>query len=70
MNIILFILGVVLGSIITNLFLNVVSAKATLEIDNFNPDKDLYRFNVNNINDLNTRKYLRLKIVHNADLSR
>ena len=41
----------------------------TLKIDHSNPEKDLYRFEIDKIEDLSERRVLILKIDNNADLS-
>ena len=44
-------------------------AEGTLRIDHSNPEKDVYRFEVKDLDKLNTKSYIILKIDHNADLS-
>lgn len=41
----------------------------TLKIDHSNPEKDVYRFEIEDIDKLNSKRYITLKIDHNADLS-
>lgn len=63
-------IGLVLGSIITNLIFYIRSASGTLKIDHSNPEKDVYRFEVvDSLDKLNNKKNIVLKIDNNADLS-
>lgn len=64
-----FILGVMVGYFISRLIIRFFSAKATLQIDHSIPEKDIYRFDIDKIQDLDDCEYLLLKINHNADLS-
>lgn len=45
------------------------SITGTLRIDHSNPEKDLYRFDIDDLDKLDKQKFVKLKIDHNADLS-
>lgn len=62
-------IGLVLGSIITNLIFYIRSASGTLKIDHTNPEKDVYRFEINDLDKIVNRKNIVLRIDNNADLS-
>lgn len=63
------IIGVMLGSIITNIIFYALSASGTLRIDHSNPDKDVYRIEFGELDKLAKKKRVILKIDNNADLS-
>lgn len=62
-------LGSAIGFFCTLLFILLTMATGSLRIDHSNPDKDLYRFEIGEIDDLNKKKCVILKIDHNAKLS-
>ena len=64
-----FAIGLILGSITTILFICRKCGVGALKIDHSNPEKDLYRFEIDEIEDLSERRVLILKIDNNADLS-
>lgn len=64
----IFSLGIVVGTIMTRLILQVSSAKAVLRIDHSNPEKDIYRLDLDNVCSMN-KKTLLLKIDHNANFT-
>ena len=41
----------------------------TLKVDHSNPEKDIYRFEIDRFDDLNKKKRIVLKVDHSADLS-
>lgn len=41
----------------------------TLRIDQISADRDLYRFEIDNLDELSNKKYIVLKVDPNADLS-
>lgn len=62
--------GVLVGIIIASLFRwNPWTTTGTLRIDHSNPKKDLYRFEINNLDNLKNKKRVVLRIDHHADLS-
>lgn len=63
------IIGVCIGAIVYALLQRIFVAHGTLRIDHSNPEKDIYRFEIDNLDKLNKRAYVELKIDHHADLS-
>ena len=63
-----FVGGVVIGCIITCLIFLARSKKGVLRIDHSNPEKDVYRFEIDGIADKSTKRFI-LKVDHDADLS-
>lgn len=59
--------GVFAGIILTYIFNKPVG---TLMIDHSNPVKDVYRFNIENLDSLSKKKRVVLTVDNNADLSR
>lgn len=64
-----FVIGVVVEAIVSLIFKYFRSAFGTLRIDDSNPEKEIYRFVVNDLDELSKRKYVELKIERGADLS-
>ncbi len=62
-------IGVCIGAIVYALLQRIFVAHGTLRIDHSNPEKDIYRFEIDNLDKLNKRAYVELKIDHHADLS-
>ena len=62
-----FVIGILIG-VISGLFYP-RKYSGVLRIDHSNPEKDIYRFEINDIDSLNKKKKIVLKIDHNADLS-
>ena len=62
-------LGVIVGSIVTNIIWFIRSASGCLRIDHSNPEKDVYRFEVNDIDSLSKKRQIILKIDNHANLS-
>lgn len=63
------IIGVMLGSIITNIIFYALSTSGKLRIDHSNPNKDVYRIEFGDLDKLSKKKRVILKIDNNADLS-
>lgn len=61
--------GVLIGSIISNIIFYVRSSSGTLRIDHSNPEKDVYRLEIDNLYKLSKKKRVILKIDNNAALS-
>jgi hypothetical protein len=59
---------VLLGMVIVNAVRDCSSAKGVLKIDHSNPEKDVYRFEIDRIESLNKKKRVVLKVDHNAVL--
>lgn len=64
-----FLIGVVFGSIVTNILWSIQSARGTLKIDPSNPERDVYRIEIDDLDILPKRRKLVCKIEHNVDLS-
>lgn len=70
MEYIIFIFGVLIGSVITNFIIYLRTENGILKIDHSNPEKDSYLFEINDsLDKLESKKILVLKIDNNADLS-
>lgn len=65
----LFLAGVLVGSIIGSIIQGIRVTYGTLKIDKSNPKTDVYRIYINDLDILSKKKYIRLKIDANADLS-
>ena len=65
------IVGIIVGIIVTTLVVKFSKRSAgTLKIDHSNPDKDVYRFEIDDLDALSTKKKVTLKVDNKADLSR
>lgn len=63
-------IGFVTGFSICNcLFRIYCKIVGTLRIDHSNKDKDTYLFEINNLDELSTKKHIILKVDNNANLS-
>lgn len=69
MEYIWFLVGVIVGSIVSSIRYWRKRTSGTLRIDHSNPEKDIYRFEVDGIENLAKKKEIILKIDNNADLS-
>ena len=58
-----FVLGVIMGLIYPR------ESSGVLRIDHCNPEKDIYRFEIDDLDSLNKKKRIIIRIDHNADLS-
>lgn len=61
--------GMLLGFILTNIFWLLRTKRGVLRIDHSNPKKDLYLFEIDNLDDISKKKQVILKVDHNAHLS-
>lgn len=66
---IVFGIGVIVGSLLTDLYFYRTRTTGTLRIDHSNPDKDVYRIELDYIHDLPKKKEIVLTIDNNARLS-
>lgn len=64
-----FALGIISGSIVTNIIWYIKSSSGCLKIDHSNPDKDVYRLELGTLDNLTKKKRIILKVDKNADLS-
>lgn len=63
-------IGVIIGMVIASLFfLNPRTTFGVLRVDHSNPEKDVYRFEIDDLDRLRTKKKVILTIDHHADLS-
>lgn len=64
-----FTIGVIVGAIINSLWLHLLTGHGTLRIDHSDPEKDIYRLEIDNLDQINRKNRLYVKIDHHADLS-
>lgn len=62
-------LGVISVLIIRDIIFYIVNKAGTLKIDHSDPEKDIYRIDINDLDKLSKKKLIVLKIDNNADLS-
>lgn len=65
----LVLIGTVFGSLVTNFIFYLRSGFGVLRIDHSNPDKDVYRLEIDKIDDISKKKRVVLKVDNHADLS-
>lgn len=68
-SIIMIIIGIVIGILISSLIIKKRESTGTLKIDHSNSEKDIFRFDIDEIDNLYHKNIIILKIDHNADLS-
>ena len=63
--------GLIAGSMLCNVISIAYISRTcgTLRIDHSNPEKDVYRFDIGDIDSLSKKKRIVLKVDNNADLS-
>lgn len=66
---IIFTAGVIFGSVVSNIERFVNSASGTLRIDQSDSEKDVYRLEINRLDNLSKKRHVILKVDKNADLS-
>lgn len=68
-----FLIGIAVGSIATGvikvIYNRIHTSCGTLRIDHSNPEKDVYRFDVDDLDNLSKKKRITLKVDNHADLS-
>ena len=64
-----YLLGVLFGAIIANILRFEFRSFGVLMIDHSNPEKDVYRLEIDKLDSLSSKKKIVLKIDNNADLS-
>ena len=63
-------IGLLVGSIVSNIIFFIRYRKAgTLRIDHSDPEKDVYRIEIDDLDGLSKKKHVILKVDNNADLS-
>ena len=55
--------------LIKDLIFYIINKVGTLKIDHSDPEKDIYRIDINDLDKLSKKKLIILKIDNNADLS-
>lgn len=68
MDILIYISGVITGIILYAIVYSKLSVTGTLKIDHSNPEKDVYLFDIKDLDKLSKKRAL-LKIDHNANLT-
>lgn len=61
--------GTLIGSIISNIIFYALSGSGTLRIDHSDPEKDVYRIEIDDLDNLSKHKRVILKVDNHADLS-
>lgn len=70
MEYLLILIGLLVGSIVSNIIFFIRYRKAgTLRIDHSDPEKDVYRIEIDDLDGLIKKKNIILKVDNNADLS-
>lgn len=57
------------GFILNELIHKLKKCNGVLRIDHTDPEKDMYRFEIDSLEGLSSKRYIVLKIEHNASLS-
>lgn len=68
-DILLLMAGAIVGGIASSIRYWMKRTSGTLRIDHSNPEKDIYRFEVDNLNNISKKKEIVLKIDNHANLS-
>lgn len=63
------VVGAAVALIITEIIMYVSAANGTLRIDHSDPEKDIYRIEIDNLDKLSKKKRIILKVDNDADLS-
>lgn len=58
-----------LGMLVNEMYHSIFGISGTLNIDHSDPAKDVYRFEVGDIDALSKKKHVTLKVKHNVHLS-
>lgn len=66
---ILILMGTAFGSLVTNFIFYLRSGVGVLRIDHSDPDKDVYRLEIDKIDDISKKKRVLLKVDNHANLS-
>ena len=62
-------IGAFLMAVIYTIVRVIQTSAGTLLIDHSNPEKDVYRFQINDLDKLSKKREVRLRVDNNADLS-
>ena len=69
MEYLLFLMGMGIGIVLTSLLYITSATFGTLKIDHSDPGKDIYKLEVEDLDELSKKKRIMLKIDNHADLS-
>ena len=69
MAVVYILIGCIVGTLITSLVVRYRRTSGTLKIDRTDPEKDRYRFEIDDLGNVHTKKRIVLKIDPNANLS-
>lgn len=69
MEVVYILIGLFVGSLITNIIYLSRRTKGVLRIDRSNPERDVYRFEIDDISNVHKKKRIELTIDANANLS-
>ena len=70
MECLLILIGLLVGSIVSNIIFFIrYRTVGTLRIDHSDPEKDVYRIEIDDLDGLSKKKHVILKVDNNADLS-
>ena len=61
--------GIIVGMLLLAVIVGAMSAIGTLRIDMSNPEKDIYRLDVHDLDKIAKKKYIILQVDKNANLS-
>ena len=62
-----YLIGMIIGCVVSNIIFFIrYRYGGTIRIDHSNPEKDVYRFEIDDLNKLSNFKRIRLKIDHNS----
>lgn len=67
--IIMFLLGMIAGGGLVAIYYTFRTTAGTLKIDHSNPEKDVYRFEIDDLDKISSKKCIELRIDHNAVLA-
>nr|DAD58024.1 MAG TPA: hypothetical protein [Caudoviricetes sp.] len=62
-------IGLVAASIIKDIIIYAITGVGTLKIDHSDPEKDVYRIDIDDLDKLSKKKRIVLKVDNDADLS-
>lgn len=62
-------IGAIVGLIMVNIYHYMHTSSGTLRIDHSNPDKDVYRLELDDLDNLSKKKRIVLHVDNDADLS-
>lgn len=66
---VVFIVGILVGMVVAVIIYTACKIAGVLKIDHTNPDKDIYRIEIDDLSKLDHKSRIILKIDHDADLS-